>query len=117
MTYNPISDGDPDPGEVVWTWVPYVENDGRGKDRPVLVVAAERSGTFLTVQLTSKPHPEAGYVSLGSGGWDGENRPSWANLTRVLRVHAQGMRRESVALDAAPFGRVVAALQSRYGWS
>ena len=30
-SYSPSADGDPDPGEVIWTWVPYVENDGRGK--------------------------------------------------------------------------------------
>lgn len=36
-TYSPEMDGDADPGEVVWAWVPYEENDGRGKDRPVVV--------------------------------------------------------------------------------
>jgi hypothetical protein len=48
-SYNPSTDGDPDPGEIVWTWVPYEENDGRGKDRPVLVVAREPAGTVLAV--------------------------------------------------------------------
>ena len=47
MSYSPQTDGAPDPGEVVWTWVPYEENDGRGKDRPVLVVAVESAGTYL----------------------------------------------------------------------
>jgi hypothetical protein len=49
MSYSPQTDGAPDPGEVVWTWVPFKENDGRGKDRPVLVVAAEPAGTYLAV--------------------------------------------------------------------
>lgn len=52
--YAPDPDGDPDPGEIVWTWVPYEEDDGRGKDRPVLIVARERQGTLLGVQLTSR---------------------------------------------------------------
>src|ERR1700753_4523951 len=43
-SYSPHADGAPDPGEVVWTWVPYEENDGRGKDRPVLVVAVGSAG-------------------------------------------------------------------------
>src|SRR5690349_5900749 len=47
LTYSPTTDGDPDPGEIVWTWVPYEENDGRGKDRPVVIVASEPSGTVL----------------------------------------------------------------------
>ena len=32
-------DGRPDPGEIVWAWVPYEEDHTQGKDRPVLVVA------------------------------------------------------------------------------
>ena len=47
MSYSPRTDGVPDPGEVVWTWVPFEEHDGRGKDRPVLVVAVESAGTYL----------------------------------------------------------------------
>ena len=33
-SYQPIMDGDADPGEVVWTWVPYQEDASVGKDRP-----------------------------------------------------------------------------------
>ena len=117
MTYSPQLDGQPDPGEVVWTWVPFEENDGRGKDRPVLVVATEAGNTYLAVQLTSKNHAGEGeFVAVGSGGWDHEKRPSWANLSRVLRVHDHGMRRESIGLDRERFDRVAQGLRSRYGW-
>ncbi|MCK9902801.1 growth inhibitor PemK [Parafrankia colletiae] len=117
MSYSPQSDGAPDPGEVVWTWVPFEENDGRGKDRPVLVVAVESAGTCLAVQLTSKDHDgEGDFVSVGAGGWDGEHRPSWVNLDRVIRVHEGGMRRESTALSREPFERVTDRLRQRYGW-
>src|SRR5262249_13155402 len=78
MSYSPETDGAPDPGEVVWTWVPFEENDGRGKDRPVLVVAVESAGTCLAVQLTSKDHDgEGGYVAVGAGGGEGGHRASW----------------------------------------
>src|SRR5215471_16409435 len=98
--YAPQHDGDPDPGEIVWTWVPFEENDGRGKDRPVLIVAVESAGTYLAVQLTSKDHDgEGDFVSVGAGGWDGGHRPSWVNLDRVIRVHEGGMRREAAALS------------------
>ena len=118
MSYSPQTDGAPDPGEVVWTWVPFEENDGRGKDRPVLVVAVEPRGTYLAVQLTSKDHDGQGdFVSVGAGGWDGEHRPSWVNLDRVIRVHEGGMRREATALSREPFERVTGRLQQRYGWS
>lgn len=116
MTYSPARDGAPDPGEIVWTWVPFEERDGRGKDRPVLVVAAESGGTYLAVQLTSKPHQGADYVPIGSGAWDSSGRPSWVNVDRVFRVHAGGMRRETAGLPKAGFAAVEARLRQRYGW-
>ncbi|MCP2030803.1 hypothetical protein L1277_000867 [Okibacterium sp. HSC-33S16] len=77
MTYVPSTDGDPDPGEIVWTWVPFEERDGRGKDRPVLIVAEEPGGARLAVQLTSKHHDDSpDYVPIGSGPWDTRGRSS-----------------------------------------
>jgi hypothetical protein len=117
ITYNPSTDGAADPGEIVWTWVPYEENDGRGKDRPVLVVANEPGGTVLAVQLTSKEHDgDPDDVAIGNGPWDSEGRPSWIRLERVFRLHQEGMRREACALDAAKFRLVEAALERRFGW-
>jgi PemK-like, MazF-like toxin of type II toxin-antitoxin system len=102
---------------VVWTWVPFEERDGRGKDRPVLVVAAERGGTYLAVQLTSKPHQgNAEFVPVGSGAWDQAGRPSWVNIDRVFRLHRAGMRREASGLPAPAFAAVSARLRQRYGW-
>ncbi|WP_434317753.1 type II toxin-antitoxin system PemK/MazF family toxin [Leifsonia sp. P73] len=93
-SYNPKTDGEPDPGEIVWTWVPYEENDGRGKDRPVLVVAAEPSGALIAVALTSQAHPgRPEYLAIGAGDWDGQGRASFVRLDRVFRVHRTGMRR------------------------
>ncbi|MER7316215.1 MULTISPECIES: type II toxin-antitoxin system PemK/MazF family toxin [Streptomyces] len=117
-SYAPDRDGDPDPGEIVWTWVPFEENDGRGKDRPVLVVAREGAGTVLAVQLSSKRHDQDHeWVSLGAGPWDSSGRPSWVDLDRVLRVHENGMRREACALDRGRFDLVVGRLRERYGWN
>ncbi|MFH8682641.1 type II toxin-antitoxin system PemK/MazF family toxin [Streptomyces lydicus] len=116
-TYAPDPDGDPDPGEIVWTWVPYEENDGRGKDRPVLVVAREPGGTLLAVQLSSKQHNnDREWVPLGTGPWDRAGRDSWVAVDRILRVHPAGMRREACALDRGRFNLVVNRLRERYGW-
>ncbi|MFC8536553.1 type II toxin-antitoxin system PemK/MazF family toxin [Streptomyces sp. NPDC057249] len=117
-SYGPDRDGAPDPGEIVWTWVPFEENDGRGKDRPVLVVAREAAGTLLAVQLSSKQHDmDREWVALGAGPWDSSGRQSWVDLDRVLRVHEDGMRREACALDRARFDLVVGRLRERYGWT
>ncbi|MGW1885022.1 type II toxin-antitoxin system PemK/MazF family toxin [Streptomyces sp. NPDC001970] len=115
--YSPEHDGDPDPGEIVWTWVPFEEHDGRGKDRPVLVVAREPGGTLLAVQLSSKRHDrDREWVALGTGPWDREGRDSWVDVDRVLRVHEAGMRREACALDRMRFNLVVRRLRELYGW-
>ncbi|WP_374700269.1 hypothetical protein [Arthrobacter sp. JCM 19049] len=45
VNYNPSLDGEPDPGEIVWGWVPYEEDHSQGKDRPVLLVG--RDGKWL----------------------------------------------------------------------
>ncbi|GHH53125.1 type II toxin-antitoxin system PemK/MazF family toxin [Streptomyces candidus] len=117
MEYAPAVDGDPDPGEIVWTWVPFEENDGRGKDRPVLVVAREAAGTLLAVRLSSKRHDhEREWLPIGSGPWDSAGRESWVDLDRVLRVHEGGMRREACALDRPRFDQVVRRLSERYDW-
>ena len=42
-TYAPEIDGEPDPGEVVWAWVPYEDDPSQGKDRPVLVLGRARA--------------------------------------------------------------------------
>ncbi|GAA1842117.1 type II toxin-antitoxin system PemK/MazF family toxin [Agromyces salentinus] len=118
LGYAPSRDGAPDPGEIVWTWVPYEERDGRGKDRPVVVIAASGPDAVLAVQLTSKAHEGSrDFVALGAGAWDATGRPSWANIDRVFVVRTGGMRREAASLDAARYLRLAEALSARYGWS
>jgi len=117
LGYRPARNGTPDPGEVVWTWVPFEERDGRGKDRPVVIVAEAGKGAVLAVQLTSKDrtgHPD--YVALGVGDWDRSGRPSWVNVDRVFIVNPGGMRREAARVDAARYGRIATVLRGRYGW-
>ncbi len=107
--YAPRLDGEPDPGEVVWTWVPYVENDGRGKDRPVLIIARLDDGrAWAACYLSTKPH--RGFVSIGSGPWDSKGRESFLSPERVLRVTENGMRRESTGVSRTVFERAVASI-------
>ena len=116
ISYSPALDGDADPGEVVWTWVPYEEQDGRGKDRPVLVVGRD-GADVLALMLTSREHDDPDWLPLGAGAWDGEHRPSWVRLDRVLEVDADGIRREGAVLDRPRFDRVADALRAHHGWS
>ena len=116
--YAPQLDGRADPGEVVWTWVAYEEQDGRGKDRPVLVVG--REGTALLGLMLSSQDDRDGqqhWLALGAGAWDRQVRPSWVRLDRVLEVPEDGIRREGAVLDRRRFDLVAGALRSSYGWT
>jgi len=115
--YAPEIDGEPDPGEVVWGWVPYEDDPAQGKDRPVLLIGRSGEEQWLGLQLTSKDHDrdaedEARYgrywMDVGSGGWDREGRPSEVRLDRLLVLDRSAIRREGAALDRAIFDAVVA---------
>lgn len=114
--YNPVADGQPDPGEIVWAWIPYEEDYAQGKDRPVLLVG--RDGEYLlALMLTSKDHNnvqhrDRDYVDIGSGPWDKQGRASEVKVDRVIRLHAQGIRREGAVLSKDRFARVAQTLSS-----
>jgi PemK-like, MazF-like toxin of type II toxin-antitoxin system len=117
LEYAPRLDGRADPGEIVWTWVAFEEDAHRGKDRPVLVVGRDRS-VLLGLMLSSNADRDGqhNWFPLGSGAWDGEHRPSWVRLDRVLRVPEDGIRREGAVLDRARFDAVAKRLRADYGW-
>ncbi len=107
IEYTPVMDGDPDPGEIVWTWVPYEEDPTLGKDRPVLIIG--RRGDVLSgVALTTKRHD--GDVDVGTGPWDSRNRPSFAKVARLLDINADAVRREGAVLGRRRFDAVVEAV-------
>lgn len=117
ITYSPRLDGAPDAGEIVWTWVPYQERDGRGKDRPVLVIARRDDQHVYAVKLTSVSHAaDRDFLPIGTGSWDARGRESWVDVDQLYLVHRDGMRREAAVLDGARFARVADALHRRYGW-
>ncbi|PKH37495.1 PemK-like, MazF-like toxin of type II toxin-antitoxin system [Nocardioides alpinus] len=118
-TYAPEVDGEPDPGEVVWAWVPYEDDPRQGKDRPVLILAAEGDG-WTGLMLSSQDHDRDAadearhgrhWMDVGSGGWDRQGRPSEVRLDRLLRLRRDDVRREGAALDERVFAAVVAAVR------
>ncbi len=118
LEYAPQLDGDADPGEIVWTWVPYEDDPAQGKDRPVLVVG--RTGrTLLGLMLSSQDERDGQrhWLALGPGDWDKENRPSWVRLDRVLEVDEDGIRREGAVLDKGRFETIADQLRNSYGWA
>lgn len=121
-SYTPVMDGDADPGEVVWTWVPYQEDASVGKDRPAVVIGAQGDGVYI-LQLTSKDHTRdaaqeaaAGryWFNIGSGDWDSKGRPSEVRLDRALWVKATDVRREGSILPKSTWQLIVDALEEHY---
>jgi PemK-like, MazF-like toxin of type II toxin-antitoxin system len=119
-SYQPEADGQPDPGEVVWGWVPYEEDPSRGKDRPVLLVGRkEVDGVeyWAGLMLTSKDHDRDAedearhgrhWMDVGTGAWDAERRPSEVRLDRLVILRDDAIRREGAAVSRDLFDRVVA---------
>lgn len=115
--YSPKADGRPDPGEVVWAWVPYEEDATRGKDRPVLVIGQD-GAQLLGLGLTSRDHDVDAaqesrdgreWMDVGTGAWDRQRRPSEVRLNRLLRLDPAGVRREGAALPRELFDAVLEA--------
>lgn len=114
VQYAPRINGRPDPGEVVWAWVPYEDDPSQGKDRPVLLLA--RSGRqWVALMLSSKDHDldaadEARHgrywMDVGRGAWDRQRRPSEVRLDRLLTLSPGLIRREGAALERGVFERV-----------
>ncbi len=118
LVYAPERDGLADAGEIVWTWVPYEEDPGRGKDRPLLVVG-RRDGLLHGLMLSSR-RPDGwevqDWLPIGSGPWDREQRDSYVRVDRLFEFDEDGIRREAAVMDEDLFWRVAAVLRSRYGW-
>lgn len=128
IVYAPETDGAPDPGEVVWAWVPYEDDPTQGKDRPVIVLgpgpaSAAGEATWLGLYLTSKDHDRDAeqeaewgryWMDVGTGAWDREGRPSEARLDRLLVLADSAVRREGAALDRATYDAVVAAAREHH---
>ncbi|WP_294651540.1 type II toxin-antitoxin system PemK/MazF family toxin [uncultured Rothia sp.] len=117
--YSPSLDGDADPGEIVWTWVPFEEDHSQGKDRPVILVG--RDGEYLlALMMTSKDHnnrehADSNYLDIGSGPWDSQGRASEVKLNRVIRVRPDSMRREGAMMPEDTFRLIERAWARRNG--
>lgn len=112
--YAPEADGEPDPGEVVWAWVPYEDDPSRGKDRPVLVLEERWTGLMLSSQDHDRDAADEArhgryWMDVGTGGWDSQRRPSEVRLDRRIPLERDAVRREGAALDPQLFAAVVAA--------
>ena len=115
--YAPKPDGAPDPGEVVWAWVPYEDDPFQGKDRPVLLIG--RSGPrLLGLMLTTRDRnnsrdSDPDYLDIGTGAWDSKGRLSEVKLDRIIQLDPADIRRQGAIVDRSVFERVAKRLAER----
>lgn len=122
LRYDPRPGNTADPGEVVWTWVPFEEDHSQGKDRPVLVIGHD-GPWLLALPMTSKDHDRdaaqearAGryWVEIGSGGWDRQRRVSEVRVNRIIRVDPARVRRISERISPKRFEAVAAGVREHW---
>lgn len=113
IAYSPNRDGDPDPGEVVWAWVPYEEDPSQGKDRPVVIIG-RRGDNLVGIPLTTKQNDREAQVVVGTGEWDHKRRTSHARIWRMLELDEGDIRREGAILPRDRFDDVIAAVDEYY---
>ena len=122
IAYTPHPDGRPDPGEVVWTWVPYEDDHTQGKDRPVLLIGHD-GPWLLGLQVTSQDHDrdaaqEAAvgryWTDIGTGEWDNQRRPSEVRVNRLIRIDPETVRRVGAILDQRIFDGVARQVLRHY---
>lgn len=110
--YSPEIDHDPDPGEIVWTWVAFEEDASVGKDRPVAVVGRTDDRRLVALMMSSRNHDgDRGWISIGAGPWDREGRESWVRRDRVLAVPAHAVRREGAILPRPTYEAILAGMK------
>ena len=108
--YSPDLDREPDPGEIVWAWVAFEEDDRTGKDRPIAVVGRADDDRLVALMLSSRDHEgDRDWIPIGSGPWDRDGRPSWLRRDRLLAVSANAVRREGAVIPRKTFQAVVEA--------
>lgn len=112
--YSPQLDRDPDPGEIVWSWVAYEEDASIGKDRPIAVVGRAVDDRLVALMLSSQDHRgDRGWISIGTGPWDRQGRESFVRRDRFLVVHSDAVRREGAVLPRATYDLIAAGLGGR----
>ncbi|HZB40101.1 MAG TPA: type II toxin-antitoxin system PemK/MazF family toxin [Ilumatobacter sp.] len=113
IEYTPHIDGDPDPGEIVWAWVPFEEDSSQGKDRPVVIIG-RRGEMLVGVPLTTHRDDREPQVEVGTGEWDSQHRSSYARIWRLFDVDPLAMRREGAIVTPETFVQIVKAVDKYY---
>ena len=79
-----------------------------------VVIVGRRRRTMIGVSLTSRHRDGESQVSVGTGAWDREGRPSYAKLDRLLEIDPEQVRREGAVLPRRTFDELVDAVRREH---
>ncbi|MBV7294995.1 type II toxin-antitoxin system PemK/MazF family toxin [Corynebacterium sp. TAE3-ERU12] len=118
VVYAPDMDGQTGPGEVVWAPVLIDGDSGSARERAVVVLGRDKHYLLGALISTDIRHADDDkWMHIGIGAWDGQARPSWVRLDKVLEVPESGIRRSGAVMPRRRFDRITAVLRSEYNWS
>nr|WP_120491224.1 type II toxin-antitoxin system PemK/MazF family toxin [Corynebacterium lactis] len=118
IIYAPDMDGQADPGEVVWIPVQLEGENTPLRERAVVVVGRHNQNLLGMLISTREEHadqPE--WISIGSGSWNIDPKPSWVRVDRVLEVPESGIRRAGAVMPRKRFDLIASRLRADYGWN
>lgn len=118
IVYAPDMDGQADPGEVVWIPVQLEGENAPLRERAVVVIGRQNQnllGMLISSRQEHADQPE--WISIGSGSWNVDPKPSWVRVDRILEVPESGIRRAGAVMPRKRFDLIAARLRADYGWS
>lgn len=119
IVYSPDLDGQAEPGEVVWFWVPTSSHDEKAFERPMLIIGRTLNHNLMGLLISSNAD-HAGtknWMSIGTGQWDTSGKPGWIRLDRTIVIPESAVRRRGAMFPQTRFDRIATALRTRYDWT
>ncbi|MET8860858.1 hypothetical protein [Streptomyces sp. NPDC004579] len=112
----------PEPGDVWWAAVAFVEDAGTVKDRPVIIKSVrpdEVVAFYVTSQAKESRH---GFTPLACAStWDPAGRQSWAKYSETREIPLANLRRFGASLPSGEFQRLcdlhAGAVGTRPNWA
>ncbi|WP_448851284.1 type II toxin-antitoxin system PemK/MazF family toxin [Corynebacterium sp. 335C] len=118
IVYAPDMDGHADSGEIVFAPVQLDGESSASHERAVVVIGRHRRELLGALISADARHADDDrWLYIGTGSFEGEARPSWVRLDRVLVVPESGIRRSGTVLPRRRFERIAHRLRADYGWT
>ncbi|MFF3415817.1 hypothetical protein ACFYW9_14125 [Streptomyces sp. NPDC002698] len=97
----------PEPGDVWWAAVSFMEDAGTVKDRPVIIKSVHPDAVAAFYLTSQNKDSGTGFTRLACAStWDPAGRQSWAQHSETRAIPLTNLRRFGAALPAGEFQRL-----------